>query len=113
MSPRLRELALYRLSGDRVALHIDPEFARNAGYEKPFVHGLCTYGFVGRAVLEGLCDKDPAKFKSMSGRFAERVEFEDRIITKMWVTSPGEAILSAENQNGVVVLSQGSATYST
>ncbi len=103
--------ALYRLSGDRVALHIDPAFAQKAGYDKPFMHGLCTYGFVGRAILSGLCGGDPARFKSMSGRFAERVQFEEKIITKMWITSPGEAVVQAENQDGVVVLSQASATF--
>jgi acyl dehydratase len=103
--------ALYRLSGDRVALHIDPEFAHKAGYDKPFVHGLCTYGFVGRAILAGLCGGDPSRFKSITGRFAERVQFEEKIITKMWVTSPGQAIVQAENQDGVVVLSQAAATF--
>ncbi len=103
--------ALYRLSGDRVALHIDPEFARKAGYDKPFMHGLCTYGFVGRAILAGLCDGDPARFKSITGRFAERVQFEEKIITKMWITSPGQALVQAENQDGVVVLSQASAAF--
>ncbi len=103
--------ALYRLSGDRVALHIDPAFAQKAGYDQPFMHGLCTYGFVGRAILSGLCGGDPARFKSISGRFAERVQFEEKIITKMWITSPGEAVVQAENQDGVVVLSQASATF--
>lgn len=103
--------ALYRLSGDRVALHIDPEFARKAGYDQPFMHGLCTYGFVGRAILSGLCDGDPSRFTSMTGRFAERVKFQEKIITKMWLTSPGEAIIQAENQDGVIVLSQAAATF--
>jgi acyl dehydratase len=103
--------AIYRLSGDRVALHIDPEFAAAAGYDKPFMHGLCTYGFVGRAVLASLCDGDPARFKSMTGRFAERVQFEDTIVTRIWKTAEGEAIVQAEDQNGAVVLSQGKVTY--
>ncbi len=103
--------ALYRLSGDRVALHIDPEFAQKAGYDRPFMHGLCTYGMVGRAVLAGLCDGNPIRFKSMTGRFAERVQFEDKIITKIWIISSGKAIIQAENQNGVVVLSQGAASF--
>ncbi len=103
--------ALYRLSGDRVALHIDPEFAQKAGYDKPFMHGLCTYGFVGRAILSSLCDGDPSRFKSMTGRFAERVQFEDTIITKIWKTGDGEAIVQAENQDGAVVLSQSAATF--
>jgi len=103
--------ALYRLSGDKVALHIDPEFAQKAGYDKPFMHGLCTYGFVGRAILSSVCQGDPERFHSMTGRFAQRVQFEQKIITKIWVTSPGEAIVQAENQDGVVVLSQASATF--
>jgi len=103
--------ALYRLSGDRVALHIDPGFAQKAGYDKPFMHGLCTYGFVGRAILNGLCDGNPNRFKSMSGRFAARAEFEDQIITKMWITSPGEAIVQAENQAGTILLSQAHASF--
>jgi acyl dehydratase len=103
--------ALYRLSGDRVALHIDPGFAQKAGYEKPFMHGLCTYGFVGRAILAGLCDGNPSRFKSMSGRFAARAEYEDQIITKLWITSPGEAIVQAENQAGTILLSQAHASF--
>lgn len=103
--------ALYRLSGDRVALHIDPDFAQKAGYDKPFMHGLCTYGFVGRAILHGLCGGDPARFKSMTGRFADTVQFEDHIITKFWHDGPGAAILQVETQAGNVVLSQARATY--
>ncbi len=103
--------AIYRLSGDRVALHIDPEFARAAGYEKPFMHGLCTYGFVGRAILHTLCGSNPERFKGMSGRFADRVEFEDEIVVKIWDEGGGNAIIQAENQEGNVVLSQASAQY--
>jgi acyl dehydratase len=103
--------AIYRLSGDRVPLHIDPEFAGKAGYARPFMHGLCTYGFVGRAVLHALCGSEPANFVSMQGRFSERVEFEDHIVTKIWKTEPGEAIIQAETQNGDVALSQGRVRY--
>jgi acyl dehydratase len=103
--------AIYRLSGDRVPLHIDPEFSVAAGYDKPFMHGLCTYGFVARAALASLCDGDPRRFKSMTGRFAERVQFEDTIVTKIWKTADGEAILQAEDQHGSIVLSQARVTY--
>jgi len=94
-----------------VALHIAPDFAAAAGYDRPFMHGLCTYGFVGRAVLASLCDGDPARFKSMSGRFAKQAFFEDTIITKIWETGPGQAIVQAETQDGTVVLSHAAATF--
>ena len=103
--------AIYRLSGDRVPLHIDPEFAKQAGYDKPFMHGLCSYGFVGRAVLRSLCDGDPERFMSLEGRFAERVEFGDHILTKIWRTGDGEALLRAETQDGKIALSQARATF--
>lgn len=103
--------AIYRLSGDRVPLHIDPEFAHKAGYDMPFMHGLCTYGFVGRAALHSLCGGDASKFKSMTGRFSEQVQFCDHIITKIWRTGRGEAIIQAETQSGSVVLSQAKVTY--
>ncbi|MCZ6855916.1 MAG: MaoC/PaaZ C-terminal domain-containing protein [Gammaproteobacteria bacterium] len=103
--------ALYRLSGDAVALHIDPAFARKAGYEKPFMHGLCTFGFVGRAALQALCDGNPDRFVSISGRFSERVEFGDEIQTRIWHTAPGEAVLQAVTQDGKVVLSQAKTTF--
>ena len=103
--------AIYRLSGDRVPLHIDPEFSTAAGYDKPFMHGLCTYGFVARAALASLCAGDPGRFKSMTGRFAERVQFEDTIVTKIWKVADGEAILQAQDQHGSVVLSQARVTY--
>jgi hypothetical protein len=60
---------LYRLSGDRNPLHSDPEFARAAGFPRPILHGLCTYGFAGRALLHTVCGSDPARFKAMEGRF--------------------------------------------
>jgi acyl dehydratase len=103
--------AIYRLAGDRNPIHIDPDFAKMAGFERPFVHGLCTYGFVGRAILKALCGGDPARFTSLEARFADQVYFGDAIITKIWKTKEGEAIVQAETQNGNVVLSQARATY--
>ena len=64
---------LYRLNGDRNPLHSDPTFAAAAGFDKPILHGLCTYGFTGRALLHALCDSDPARFDSMGGRFKSPV----------------------------------------
>ncbi len=103
--------ALYRLSGDINPIHIDPNFAQMGGFDKPFAHGLCTYGFVGRAILQALCGGDPARFGSFEARFADRVQFEDTVTTKMWVTAPGEAMVEAVTQAGNVVLSQARATF--
>ena len=103
--------AIYRLSGDRNPIHIDPDFATMAGFQKPFVHGLCTYGFVGRAILKGLCGGDVTRFRHFEARFADQVYFGDKIITKLWVVGDGDAIVQAETQKGNVVLSQARAKF--
>lgn len=103
--------AIYRLSGDRNPIHIDPDFAKAAGFEAPFLHGLCTYGIVGRAILGSICGGDPKRFKSFTARFADQVFYGDDIITKIWITGPGEAMVRAESQRGNTVLSQAKATF--
>jgi acyl dehydratase len=108
---RPEQAAVYRLSGDPNPIHIDPDFARMAGFERPFLHGLCTYGFVGRAIVKTLCGGDPTRFTSLEARFADQVFMGDTIITKIWKTRNGEAIVQAETQKGNVVLSQAKTTY--
>lgn len=103
--------AIYRLSGDRNPIHIDPDFAKMGGFDAPFMHGLCTYGIVGRAVLRELCADDPAAFRSFEGRFADRVGYGDTIVTKIWRNGDGEAIVQGETGDGRVVLSQAKATF--
>ena len=70
---RPEQALIYRLSGDRNPLHVDPKFAARGGFSQPILHGLCTYGVTGRALLRALCDGDPARFRSMSGRFSRPV----------------------------------------
>ena len=106
---RQEQAAIYRLSGDRNPLHIDPEFAKMAGFEAPFNHGLCTFGFVGRAVLAGVFEGDIDAFGTLEGRFADQVWPEDRIVTKIWRDDDG-AIVEASTHKGNVVLSQARAT---
>jgi len=89
LDTRPEQGAIYQLSGDGNPIHIDPEFARIDGFDAPFMYGLCTYGIVGRAVLGELCADDPAAFRSFGGRFADRVQYGDTIVTKIWRTGDG------------------------
>jgi acyl dehydratase len=75
---------LYRLNGDRNPLHSDPTFAAAAGFDKPILHGLCTYGFTGRALLHALCGSDPACFGGMGGRFKSPVVPGETLEVHAW-----------------------------
>jgi len=97
---------LYRLSGDMNPLHSDPDLAKSVGFPKPILHGLCTYGFTGRALLHGLCGGDPARFRSMEGRFTKPVFPGESLTVKMWVDG-GSALFQTVNPAGEVVLDQG------
>lgn len=97
---------IYRLSGDRNPLHSDPAFAKMGGFDRPILHGLCTYGFTGRALLHTLCDGDPARFKAMSGRFSKPVLPGEALTISMWVDGK-EALFRTTNGRGEVVLDQG------
>ena len=76
---------LYRLNGDRNPLHSDPAFAAMAGFDTPILHGLCTFGVTGRALLHTLCDSNPSRFSSMAGRFKAPVLPGQRLDVRMWV----------------------------
>ncbi len=98
------QAALYRLSGDKNPIHIDPGFAGKGGFDRPILHGLCTFGFAGRAVLYGACDGDPARFKSFSVRFMNVVYPGDTLITEGWKTDTGAYIIQTKTRDGRVVL---------
>ncbi|TNE58375.1 MAG: 3-alpha,7-alpha,12-alpha-trihydroxy-5-beta-cholest-24-enoyl-CoA hydratase [Alphaproteobacteria bacterium] len=75
---------LYRLNGDRNPLHSDPDFAKAAGFPRPILHGLCTYGTACRAVLKTACDYDHTKIKRFDVRFSSPVFPGETIVTDMW-----------------------------
>jgi acyl dehydratase len=104
------QAAIYRLSGDRNPLHIDPAFASMAGYDRPILHGLCTMGHVGRAVLSAFCDNDPARLTGLEVRFSGVVFPGDSIITEMWDEGGGRIVLQAKTQRGDAVISNAAAT---
>lgn len=101
----------YRLSGDRNPLHSDPWFAALAGFDRPILHGLCTYGFTGRALLHAMCDSDPAKFRSMEGRFASPVFPGEELTIDMWNAGTGECLFQTRGEDGRVVLVGGRHTF--
>ena len=116
-STREDQALLYRLSGDRNPLHSDPWFAREmAGFEKPILHGLCTYGFAGRALLAELAGNDSAKLTAMAARFSSPVFPGETLTTSIWRTEPGKAVYRTEasgpdGSDTRVVLDDGVAEY--
>jgi acyl dehydratase len=110
--PTRRDQALlYRLSGDRNPLHSDPWFARSAGLERPILHGLCTYGFAGRALLHEVCGGDPDRFGSMSARFTHPVFPGDTLDVDVWRTTDGALFRASVGDR--VVLDRGTFRFRT
>ena len=104
---RADQALLYRLSGDRNPLHSDPSFAKMGGFDRPILHGLCSYGFTGRALLGALCEGDASRFKSMDGRFSKPVMPGDSLTVNMWVDG-NACVFQTKNQDGDVVIDKGS-----
>ena len=102
---------LYRLSGDRNPLHSDPAFAAMGGFDRPILHGLCTYGFTGRALLHTFCGSDPARFHHIEGRFTSPVMPGEALTVNMWESGDGEAVFTTAVGDRLVI-DQGLLKYS-
>jgi acyl dehydratase len=109
---RPEQALLYRLSGDRNPLHSDPTFAGRARFPRPILHGLCTYGFTGRALLHGLCASDPSRFGSMQGRFTRPVFPGETLAVSMWADG-ASALFQTSTERGGIVLDQGRFTFAS
>jgi acyl dehydratase len=97
------QAALYRLSGDWNPLHIDPMAASFAGFPRPILHGLCTFGVAGRAVLEEACGNKVGRFKEFGVRFSDTVFPGDTITTRGWRMEGDVYHLQVSTKNGEVL----------
>ncbi|CEI93651.1 hypothetical protein RMCBS344292_07882 [Rhizopus microsporus] len=106
---------LYRLSGDYNPLHADTELAPRVGFPKPILHGLCTYGACGHAIIKSLANNDPYRFKSIEARFASPVFPGETVEIYMWKTPSNDAktegviFVAKVKERDVVVVSNGYA----
>jgi acyl dehydratase len=101
---------IYRLSGDYNPLHADPAVARSGGFDRPILHGLCTFGVVCRALLDMVCGNDPAKLRKMQVRFSAPVYPGETIVTELWKEAGGVVSFRARvAQRDLVVINNGRA----
>lgn len=110
-TPALSQPLLYRLSGDRNPIHSDPTFSAAAGFDQPILHGMCTYGFTGRALLHSTAGGDVDRFHAMSGRFTTPVLPGNPLTVQIW--QDGQDVrYRTLNENGQVVIDRGTARVS-
>lgn len=106
-TPTLAQQALiYRIaSGDRNPLHADPGFAAFAGFERPILHGLCTYGIVVRAVAEAALDGEPEAVAGFEARFSGHVFPGETLVTRIWDEGDSMIVETRTTERGTTVLS--------
>jgi acyl dehydratase len=103
---------IYRLSGDYNPLHAEPAVAASVGFKQPILHGLCTYGVAGHAILMTLCGYEPARLRRLDVRFSAPVYPGETIRTEIWNEAPGRASFRARVvERDVVVLNNGVVEY--
>jgi acyl dehydratase len=108
--PTRPEMALvYRLSGDINPLHAEPDFAKAAGFPRPILHGLATFGVAGHAILKTICGYDPARMTSMAGRFSAPVFPGETIRTEMWRDGSVVSFRAKVVERDVVAINNGRA----
>jgi acyl dehydratase len=109
MQARPEQALYYRLCGDRNPLHVDPDFARGAGYEQPILHGLCSYGMAAAAVVRHACERDAARLAHFEARFTAPVFPGETLLTDLWLDGGTVSFRVRVAERGVVALDHGRA----
>jgi acyl dehydratase len=104
-----QQALLYRLSGDWNPLHADPDFARKAGFPRPILHGLCTYGIAARAVLSAFAADEPASLRSIETRFSAPVFPGEPVTVELWRRGSTVSFRAFVRSRNVKVLDNGKA----
>jgi acyl dehydratase len=107
---RPEQAAIYRLSGDQNPLHIDPAVARSAGFDRPILHGMCSYGIAGRAIVKLRCGGDASRLRTLNLRFSTPVYPGETLRTEVWDVAPGQLAFRVRAlERDVIVLNNGYA----
>jgi acyl dehydratase len=109
LQTRPESALIYRLSGDYNPVHADPAVARSAGFERPILHGLCSFGVSGAALLKTLCGWNPTRLKEIGCRFSSPVYPGETLRVQMWQRGTAVQFRTWAVERDVVVLSHGSA----
>ena len=109
VATRPDQALIYRLCGDRSPLHSDPEYAKRAGFPKPILHGVCTYGITCRGILQTYADYDPSAFKRHAARFSSPVYPGDVVTLEMWKDGNVISFEAKVKLRGVIVIKNGMA----
>ncbi len=113
LTTRPESALIYRLSGDYNPVHADPAVAKAAGFERPILHGLCSFGVTGHALLRTLCGWDASRLKEIGARFSSPVYPGETLRVEMWQRGEVVQFRTRVVERDVVVLSHGSARVST
>jgi len=108
LSSRPEQAVIYRLSGDLNPLHIDPDFARRAGFDRPILHGMSSYGMAGRAMIKLMCENDPHRLRVLNLRFASPMYPGETLRIELWNIGPGKACFRARSvERDQIILNNG------